>query len=109
MSGRQLVDNIYEAESGMLSFLAMRARSVAALLPTWRAPFPSLSRRWIVSSLAALEVPPGVLRFMFLLDIDYPSFILFSGAVAWSIDVTSGVKSRGGVPWLGSSLAYCVY
>lgn len=52
--GRQLADNVCEAESAMLSFSAVRFRSVDVVFFYFNNALPSLSRRWMLEPLACL-------------------------------------------------------
>lgn len=60
--GRQLADNVYEADVAMPSFSAVRLHSAAAVSFDFENVFTSLSRRWMLASLDQLEIPSSSQR-----------------------------------------------
>lgn len=65
-----------------MSFLGERFRNVAAVCVGSKNALPTLSRRWMMESLARLGIPSGVLRLMLQLCSDYEFLLLFAGEVA---------------------------
>lgn len=78
-------------EAAGLSFSAVRFCSVVAVFFDFQV-FPSLSRRWVMESLAWLGLPEGVLRLIAQLYADCESLLFFAGEVVGTVGYTRGIN-----------------
>lgn len=79
--GRSNSYNLCGLETAIVRFSGMQRRSAAALFLDFRTAFPSLARRWLLSVLRHMGLPPGLLRIIVALYSECRSLLLFGGVV----------------------------
>ena len=103
--GRNLLDNVLEAESAAIGFSKLDS-SAALLAFDFRAAFPSISHEWIFFVLVGMCIPVFFLDALRGLYNGIECVVCFGHSRERIITVTCGIKQ--GCPLSGSVFALCI-
>ena len=105
LQGRHMLRNVLDVDFHSLKITLKRARGAIVLLD-FEAAFPSMDHAFMLDTLSAIGVPPGVIKAVRLLYKNNKHWLRVKNAILPSVDVHSGV--RQGCPLSPVLFAICV-
>ena len=92
ISGRQIVDNIFDVEGSAMLHAMSGARDAALILMDYSAAFPSLFHEWIFRILRVMGVPENIVCLISSIYALGPAHVVFKGRRWGAIFAHRGVR-----------------